>query len=97
MVDKMSRFSRSFISINSLSAMIEKNKQRKLAKAMFRWARVGSEKQEVSKDEGKEVRELREQLNIKCKEIEKMEKMFKEYSSWTSKLEEIEDKMKKEV
>ena len=26
-----------------------------------------------------------------------MEQMFKEYSNWTSKLEEIEQKMKKEV
>jgi chromosome segregation ATPase len=39
MVDKMSKFSRGFISLNSLSQIVMKNKQRVLAKALIRWTR----------------------------------------------------------
>ena len=39
MVDKMSKFSRGFISLNSLSQIILKNRQRVMAKALIKWAK----------------------------------------------------------
>ncbi len=39
MVDKMSKFSRSFISMNSLNQILLKNKQRHQAKALIKWAK----------------------------------------------------------
>lgn len=39
MVEKMSKFSRSFISLNSLSQIIIKNKQRVQAKAFHKWSK----------------------------------------------------------
>ena len=41
MVDKMSKFSRSFISINSLNAIIQKNRQRIIAKSFLKWFKNG--------------------------------------------------------
>jgi hypothetical protein len=43
MVDKMSKFSRSFIALNSLSQIVLKNKQRVMAKALSRWGRITSQ------------------------------------------------------
>lgn len=37
------------------------------------------------------------ELQAKNQETKKMEQMFAEYAQWRSKLEEIEQKMKKEV
>ncbi len=37
MVDKMSKFSRSFISLNSLSQIVMKNRQRVVAKSFLQW------------------------------------------------------------
>ena len=39
MVDKMSKFSRGFISLNSLSQIILKNRQRVQAKALIKWTK----------------------------------------------------------
>lgn len=39
MVDKMSKFSRSFISLNSLNQILLKNKQRHQARALIKWAK----------------------------------------------------------
>ena len=40
MVDKMSKFSRNFISLNSLSKVLQKNRQRQMAKTWTKWARA---------------------------------------------------------
>jgi hypothetical protein len=100
MVDKMSRFSRSFISLNSLSQIIQKNRSRVQSKAFLRWVRSAAAtiKPQSGQDEAsKEVKDMRKQLEMKDQEIQKMEMMFKEYSTWRSKLEQIEGKMKGEV
>ena len=41
MVEKMSKFSRGFIALNSLSQIVGKNRQRQQAKAFIRWVRRG--------------------------------------------------------
>ncbi|CDW87453.1 UNKNOWN [Stylonychia lemnae] len=100
MVDKMSKFSRSFISLNSLSQIIQKNKQRVIAKSFIKWIKNTAPKQiakqQDSSNDKEFIRQLQDQLNQKDQEIYKMEQMFKEYSNWKQKLEQIEQKMKQE-
>lgn len=93
MVDKMSKFSRSFISLNTLNQIVLKNKQRIQAKAFHRWAKQGS----TGPNGSHSVEELERKLAQKEQEVSKMELMFKEYSNWRGKLEQIEGKMKADV
>ena len=51
MVDKMSKFSRGFISLNSLSQIILKNRQRVLAKALIKWSKFGTKGNKAIKNE----------------------------------------------
>jgi hypothetical protein len=99
MVDKMSKFSRGFISLNSLSQIVMKNKQRVLAKAMIRWTRNTSKRPtpSLSSDHSRTIADLESQLAAKDAELLKMNDMFREYSTWRTKLEQIEGKMRTDV
>ena len=50
MVEKMSKFSRGFIALNSLSQIVGKNRQRQQAKAFIRWVRRGGNNGEGRED-----------------------------------------------
>ena len=95
MVDKMSKFSRGFISLNSLSQIILKNRQRVLAKSLIRWSKFN--KPSPSAADPSIVYDLQQKLKEKDAEMQKMEHMFREYSSWRAKLEQIEVKMRQDV
>jgi hypothetical protein len=45
MIDRMTRFSRNFISLNTLSTLFKKNKQRKMAAALIQLQRNSAKKQ----------------------------------------------------
>lgn len=96
----MSKFSRGFISLNSLSQIVMKNKQRVLAKAMIRWTRNISNPPSPtlsSSDASRTIADLKSQLASKDAELLKMNDMFCEYSTWRTKLEQIEGKMRGDV
>ena len=95
----MSKFSRGFISLNSLSQIVMKNKQRVLAKAMIRWTRNTSKRPTpaLSSVHSRTIADLESQLATKDAELLKMNDMFREYSTWRTKLEQIEGKMRADV
>ena len=80
MVDKMSKFSRNFISLNSLSKVLQKNRQRQMAKSWTRWARAsvapaqpqkqGSDQTEFLTIENESLKHGLEQKDAKIKELE---------------------------
>ena len=75
MVDKMSKFSRTYVSLNALSSIVLKNRNRTLSKAFVKWSKT-LQKQSSS------TSALEEKLAQKEQEIKKMEHMFREYNSW---------------
>lgn len=54
MVEKMSKFSRRFISLNSLEQILKRNKAKRTSKALRLWSRLTSSSEDTS-----EVTDLR--------------------------------------
>ena len=92
MVEKMSKFSRHFISLNSLSQVVRRNDLTRKARTFMRWQRSGK-----SDDLKEQLFEARQALLTKDSKLKETEAMFKEYQSWRGKLEQIETRMRSEV